>query len=439
MGLIRLFKHDLAMETRTWVEKQLISPDQAADICNIYGIDFHNMDRRSRGYRILVLLGCLFIGMSLITLASANWDEIPRAIRMGGLISITLAAHLAGIANTYRKGPATGIGFFFLGSLFYGAAIMLIAQIYHIGEHFPDGVLVWALGVLPLALLLKSTALMMLTLALAAVWFFLEIHLGYFPRLFPLFLAAVLWHLFRAGQSRILFMALVALAGFFFEYWISWTLGQDGHLDFDMENIFFAGGWCIACYGLSRFLAGQASPAAKDYGELLALWCLRFFIFLLVVFSFEANWEGMLPRVWQAPAMAISGGIFMSLAGFILVLKGQHQPPTLEIFSIVCLVFMGYLLAALVVTDPGTAFWFSVSANLILVATGVGLIVSGVRDAASHYFFLGVITILLTGLMRYIDLVGDYIGTAALFGVFAAILLVTARFWKTRQHKGRQP
>jgi hypothetical protein len=33
-------------------------------------------------------------------------------------------------------------------------------------------------------------------------------------------------------------------------------------------------------------------------------------------------------------------------------------------------------------------------------------------------------------LLRYIDLVGDYIGAAILFAVFAVILLVSARYWK---------
>ena len=36
-----------------------------------------------------------------------------------------------------------GTGLFFLGNLFYGASIILVAQIYHLGEHMPDGVFWW--------------------------------------------------------------------------------------------------------------------------------------------------------------------------------------------------------------------------------------------------------------------------------------------------------
>ncbi|MCG8637921.1 MAG: DUF2157 domain-containing protein [Desulfobacterales bacterium] len=433
MGLIRLLKHDLAMESRTWVEKQIITPDQAAEICKTYGIDFHNMDRRSRGYWVLVLLGYLFIGLALITLVSANWEQIPRAVRMGGLISITLATHLAGLMTFVRGKEGPAVGLFFLGSLFYGASVMLIAQIYHLGEHYPDGTLIWALGVLPLALLLKSRALMLLTVTLAGIWFTLEIHLGYFPWLFPVFLGAAAWHLFRAGSSRTLFLSLVILTGLFLEYCISWWIGAREYPDLEIENLFFAGGWVLVCYGLSKYLISRDNPGAKDYGTLLSLWCLRFFIFTLFVLSFEAFWEKLLPEVWQAPELALAVGIIMSFAGAALAFMGDRQLKTLVVPGLAGLVFMAYLLGALGVEDRYAAIYFTVADNIILVVAGIWLIVNGIRNHVSHYFFLGVVTVLLTGLVRYVDLVGDYIGAAALFLGFAVILLATAKFWKSRK------
>ena len=73
--------------------------------------------------------------------------------------------------------------------------------------------------------------------------------------------------------------------------------------------------------------------------------------------------------------------------------------------------------------------------NVVLVAIGIGLIIQGIRGGVTHYFYLGVFTILLTGLLRYIDLVGDYIGAAMLFAVFALILLASARYWKNHVAK----
>ncbi|MCG8616874.1 MAG: DUF2157 domain-containing protein [Desulfobacterales bacterium] len=438
MGLIRLLKQDLAAETRKWAEKGLISPDQAAAICKEYGIDFHDTDQRSRGYWILVVLGYLFIGMALLTLIGANWDNIPRGVRMGGLIVITLFTHLAGLQK-YRLGKEkAAVGLFFLGSLFYGASIMLIAQIYHIGEHFPDGILMWALGVLPLALLLKSRALMQLTMTLGILWFFVETHLGYFPWFFPVFLSAAAWHLIKSGASKTLFLAVVIMTGIFLEYGISWWLDGWQHLDFHAENLFFAGGWVLCCYGFSKYLIHRANPDAVDYGTLLALWCLRFFIVTLFIFGFEAAWEELFAMEWQAPLPALTGGICLAGAALILTRLGPKGPSGLLVTGMVSLLYLLSFAASQIVTDRSVAIYFAVAGNIILISACVWLIVNGIRNSISHYFFLGVVTILLTGLVRYVDLVGDYIGAAALFLGFAVILLATARFWRSRTKTGNR-
>ena len=93
---------------------------------------------------------------------------------------------------------------------------MLIAQIYHIGEHYPDGIFWWAIGVLPIAMLMESTLIMLLAVGLGFIWFFVESYLHYYPALFPVFLAATAWHITRVKQSNILFLIFVAEIGIFF-------------------------------------------------------------------------------------------------------------------------------------------------------------------------------------------------------------------------------
>jgi uncharacterized membrane protein len=226
MRLIRLLKRELAKEAIDWVDKGIISSSQAELICARYGIDYNNQSRRSFGYFVLIAFGYLFVGLALITLLSANWDEIPRSTRMFGLILVTLSVNIFAL-NKFRNGEKTAAaGYFFLGGLFYGASIMLIAQIYHIGEHYPDGIFWWAMGVLPIALLLESTLIMLLATGLGFIWFFVESYLNYYPVLFPVFLAASAWHIIRVRQSNILFLIFVAGLGFWAEYLLSWSLGD---------------------------------------------------------------------------------------------------------------------------------------------------------------------------------------------------------------------
>ena len=136
MRLIRILKYDLCREVAAWVGAEIISTEQAESIWARYGVDYHNLSRRSFAYHVLVGFGCLFIGLSLMTLVGANWDGIPRAIRMAGLIAFTLGANLAGLAQFKREKPSAAVVWFFLGGLFYGVSIMLIAQIYNIGDRF---------------------------------------------------------------------------------------------------------------------------------------------------------------------------------------------------------------------------------------------------------------------------------------------------------------
>ena len=146
MRLIRLLKTDLAHEVSSWVDKDLISKDQARVICNEYDMDFDRLDESAKGYKVLVALGYLFIGLAAIVLIGGNWDAMPRELRLFGVLAVTTITHGLGVRAMLRDQVASATGLFFLGNLFYGASIILIAQIYHLGEHMPDGVFWWALG-----------------------------------------------------------------------------------------------------------------------------------------------------------------------------------------------------------------------------------------------------------------------------------------------------
>ena len=73
----------------------------------------------------------------------------------------------------------------------------------------------------------------------------------------------------------------------------------------------------------------------------------------------------------------------------------------------------------------------AIATNLMLVVTGVWLIRRGIDDAITHFFYTGVGVLLLTALLRYFDLIGDYIGGAILFMIAATVLFGAARYWRS--------
>jgi uncharacterized membrane protein len=429
MRLLRLLKYDLAKESNSWVNDGIISEKQAEAICSYYGINYHDQLKYSYGYYVLVILGCLFIGLSLITLVGANWEDIPRAVRMLGLVSITLSLNSFALYQFRQGNEKAAVGWFFLGGLCYGASIMLIAQIYHIGEHFPDGIFWWALGILPLALILRSNLLMLLTIMLAFIWFFVESGLNYYPVFFFVFMAALAWHVFRMRQSNILFLALVVGIVTLAEYSMSWGLDEMYRFGFGPENMVLGVALFLVFYALSKWFASVDDHKMVDYGALLGVWTLRFAIVSLFVFSFEEPWREIIQAEWERTQLAIVISFMAVIASILFTYYVSRNIVSITAFSLF------YLCSLFVVMrlDPTASGLLQVFDNLMLVATGVWLIVLGIRNGISHYYYLGVSTVLGAGFLRYIDFVGDYIGAAILFAVFAAILLVTARYWKSNQ------
>ncbi len=434
MRLIRLLKNDLAKEVATWVRKDLITPVQARNICHEYGIDYDHPSRHSYGYYILATLGYLFMGLACITLIGANWESIPREVRMIGMIGLTLGVQVVAITRYQQNKTASAVGLFFLGSLLYGASIMLIAQIYHIGEHYPDGIFWWAMGVLPLALLAKSSVLMMLTAALGCLWFFTQASLNYFPGMFPLFLVAMGWHVFKVKQSNILFLCLVAGTATFLEYSLSWIIGTPHRFSVEIDNLILGFGIFILFHGLSGWLSRRQEPFIKDYAALLSVWSLRFFLLSLFVFSFKDPWQEVLSAQWQMPAVVGAITAVLCISSILLSKKADNKIPVVTIILSALLGSLFFI--SIGQAPPETAVYLQIATNFILIITGITLIITGIRASVSHFFFLGVITILLTGLCRYIDLVGDYIGAAILFIIFSVLLLTTAKFWKHHHQKG---
>ena len=431
MRLIRLLKKDLANEMSTWVDRELISVEQARAICRIYGVDYDEIRDRSSAYRVLVGLGILFIGLSLITVIGANWEAIPRGVRLAGMIALTAGTHALALRQYLSAGRSRGVGLFMLGNIFYGASIILIAQTYHLGEHMPDGVFWWALGSLPFAVLLCSSWLALFSGVLALIWFFLEYATGFFAVWFPVFIAAEIYVLLRGRPSLPLFLLCVASLFVWIETLLSmlWTEGWI-RLEFSPDHFFVSVALFILAYASSHWLHARSAAKAKDYGVALALWSVRFALLGLFVLSFEGPWVELITSERSDPfAMWIIVAILMAVA-----LGTGFRTGTLRPLLAVCALSSGAMVAVVLTESEAAAIWFQILDNVALILAGTWLIVRGALGGISHYFFVGVVVILLTAFIRYVDLIGDYVGGSLLFMLLAVLLLGSARYWKHRQN-----
>ena len=124
------------------------------------------------------VIGILLFGAGVISFFAANWGVIPKAIKMALLFGAMWAAFAGAGALLGVKGPTgRGIGhaLLLLGVILFGANIMLIAQIYHISSHFPNGVFLWTLGAVVVTYLAPSEILAVSALLLGGLWASLSI------------------------------------------------------------------------------------------------------------------------------------------------------------------------------------------------------------------------------------------------------------------------
>ena len=429
MRLIRLLKQDLAREVDEWATDEIISEGQRDRILERYGIT--DGQGSPLGYQILIILGFFFIGLSLITLIGANWDDIPRYIRTFGLIALTTVTHLVGWYYFRRNEQNRAMGFFFLGNLFYGASIILIAQIFHLGEHMPDGVYLWALGCLAMAVTTRNPLIAAQMLALGGMWLILEAELGFLPVTFPIFVVASIYVLMHAG-SIWLFLGSVAGTAFWIECVAAFFWSSGRKLNFDVEHIVLTLSLFAFAYGLSQWLMSRNHSELKDYGTVLGAWCLRFIIVVLLVFTFEEPWAALIEADWHhLPSLSVVSLVLWAGAIYAGYRAGYYR--SLVVFAAI---FLLTIPALYFVNESVHALAFQFAYNLVMVGLGIWLVIRGIRTRTSHYFWSGIVSIVLVALIRYFDLIGNYIGGSILFMFVAIILLGAARYWRALEVRG---
>lgn len=94
---------------------------------------------------LAITFGTLMIGGGLLLFVAAHWDRLSPAIRFLAVLSKVAVFHLAGLWFTDRM-PKLATALHGLGTLALGAGIYLAGQIFNLQEHWPGGIMLWALG-----------------------------------------------------------------------------------------------------------------------------------------------------------------------------------------------------------------------------------------------------------------------------------------------------
>ena len=204
----------------------VISAEQGRAILARYPPESPGYEAARRRQALVVglsILGAALVGLGIISFFAANWDEIPRGIKLGSLVISILLAYGAGYFLWQRLGyTAIGVALVLLGCIIYGAGVHLIGQIYHIPVDHPSLTSFWFLGVLPLAYATRSLPVMFLAiiLLLVAAGFRLPLWLADLPDAQAVVLSSVVYLalgmlVYAIGRAKALFEGWEQVGGLF--------------------------------------------------------------------------------------------------------------------------------------------------------------------------------------------------------------------------------
>jgi uncharacterized membrane protein len=118
---------------------------------------------------LALALGGLLLCAGVLLFVAAHWDELSPAWRFTLVLLLVAAFPIAG-ALTAERFHALSMTFYAVGTVCVGAGIFLAAQIFNLQEHWPSGILMWAIGALAGWLLLRNWTQAALLALLVPAW-----------------------------------------------------------------------------------------------------------------------------------------------------------------------------------------------------------------------------------------------------------------------------
>ena len=136
-------------------------------------------DLREEGSRFLAIIstiGAVMVGAGLVLMVAANWDEIPRLMKVVCGVLLMVGAHAGGwyLRESSHRYPKTGDALHLLAALLFLGNIALVGQVYHLPGRPPDAILLWWIGIVGFPWLLRSRALHILSLLAFGTWVLME-------------------------------------------------------------------------------------------------------------------------------------------------------------------------------------------------------------------------------------------------------------------------
>ena len=134
---------NLDRKLREWFDAGII------DVATAEKIRSFESARESTGVRwpvvLAVVFGAVMMAAGVLLFVAAHWDNLSPTQRFLLVLAMVAGFHLAAGAIMPRM-RALGLALHAVGTVSLGAGIFLSGQIFNLEEHWPGGILLWAIG-----------------------------------------------------------------------------------------------------------------------------------------------------------------------------------------------------------------------------------------------------------------------------------------------------
>ncbi len=198
----KAFVSRLGTELPRWISDGLLREEQKEPILALYREA--KVDMKNRAPLIMVVLATVLLTLGVILFYAANWQTMPPYLKLVQVFALVILTYTTAYYLICIKDmPRIGRAFLVMGMVSFGAAIVLIAQIYHITAHGGTGLMIWVLGTMLMSWVTRERWGYYLAAGLALIWTS-EVWFAYEQAnyLFPLFALGLFW-LFYTAEARV--------------------------------------------------------------------------------------------------------------------------------------------------------------------------------------------------------------------------------------------
>ncbi|MBC2858684.1 DUF2157 domain-containing protein [Stappia sp. 28M-7] len=379
-------------------------------------------------------IGTICLALAVAAFVAANWEVIPRPVKLTGIAVLLLAAHGFAAAMASRGQRLVADLATMFATLVFVSGLALVGQIYHLPSDWAGGALLVAIGALAAAWLCGSRSSLMVAAVASIAWL---LWIGDPPR--PTLaevvtalalLAACLGHVVRmtsfAGRWLVLLL-LTAVYAWLFAAWLDINyLLSSSEMEFSILLVGAAFGALLLVWG--HLLSGDEAQGDDGSGDVSALarsaasfgvMVLVGIVLLTLIIGFTETVSDEvareMPHVWP---------LHLTLAAMLagLVLQALRAPASRPLRIVAAAVVLSVACPALLVFLPGNTV---VLASFTLAAL-VAISAAGSTASQSGWSFWGNLGLAAALLYLLYETVGSLLGQSVFFFVAGLLLVAVA-------------